>query len=180
MAHIFGNATVQLLRQQGPVAAADALAGKKYVLVYFSAHWCPPCRGFTPMLRAFHEKHHKRLSFDVLFVSSDNSAAEMMSYFTNAHGDWLALTLEDAQTIGRSWAAQHGLFSIPSLLVLENTPERRCVTVHGRDMVLRDPEALQFPWKNATAVLIAARRAFMKRAAAVVVVAVVLLCVVTW
>ena len=25
------------------------------VLYYFSAHWCPPCRQFTPMLKDFYE-----------------------------------------------------------------------------------------------------------------------------
>jgi thiol-disulfide isomerase/thioredoxin len=31
------------------VSASEALAGKTVVL-YFSAHWCPPCRAFTPQL----------------------------------------------------------------------------------------------------------------------------------
>ena len=26
------------------------LEGKSHLLVYFSAHWCPPCRSFTPVL----------------------------------------------------------------------------------------------------------------------------------
>lgn len=33
----------------GTVETATALAGKT-VGLYFSAHWCPPCRGFTPKL----------------------------------------------------------------------------------------------------------------------------------
>ncbi len=36
-------------------AAAEALAGKELVLFYFSAHWCPPCKHFTPILKDFYE-----------------------------------------------------------------------------------------------------------------------------
>lgn len=29
---------------------SDLLGGRSHLLIYFSAHWCPPCRGFTPVL----------------------------------------------------------------------------------------------------------------------------------
>ena len=37
------------------VNADEALKDKKFVGFYFSAHWCPPCRGFTPVLKDFYE-----------------------------------------------------------------------------------------------------------------------------
>jgi thiol-disulfide isomerase/thioredoxin len=40
----------ELLTRQGPTPTAVALGGKAVVGLYFSAHWCPPCRGFTPEL----------------------------------------------------------------------------------------------------------------------------------
>ena len=38
------------------VSADSCLAGKKIVCFYFSAHWCPPCRAFTPMLKDAYEE----------------------------------------------------------------------------------------------------------------------------
>jgi len=45
----------QLLKKDGTVVSADsALADKKIIGFYFSAHWCPPCRLFTPALAEFY------------------------------------------------------------------------------------------------------------------------------
>ena len=45
----------QLLRKDETVVEADSvLADKKIIAFYFSAHWCPPCRLFTPVLAEFY------------------------------------------------------------------------------------------------------------------------------
>ena len=45
----------QLLRKDETVVEADSvLAEKKLLAFYFSAHWCPPCRLFTPVLAEFY------------------------------------------------------------------------------------------------------------------------------
>ena len=45
----------QLLRKSGEVVKADEfLSDKKIIAYYFSAHWCPPCRNFTPILSDFY------------------------------------------------------------------------------------------------------------------------------
>lgn len=57
------------------------LANKKVIAFYYSAHWCPPCRAFTPGLA----KEYAKLSaahpeFELIFVSRDNSEAAMEEY----------------------------------------------------------------------------------------------------
>ena len=37
------------------ISADKVLEDKNIVCFYFSAHWCPPCRGFTPILKSFYE-----------------------------------------------------------------------------------------------------------------------------
>ncbi len=60
------------------------------VMVYFSAHWCPPCRAFTPQLTRFYTSlKSKRDDFDIVFVSSDKNQAGFDEYYRDM--PWLAL-----------------------------------------------------------------------------------------
>ena len=80
----------------GTPADADALKGK-VVALYFSAHWCPPCRFFTPKLATAYEMANEdNHRFEVIFVSSDDSAAEQAQYMKEMHGDWLRVPFGDA------------------------------------------------------------------------------------
>ncbi|VDN86797.1 thioredoxin, putative [Brugia malayi] len=50
MADLLAN--INLKKADGTVKkGSDALANKKVVALYFSAHWCPQCRQFTPILK---------------------------------------------------------------------------------------------------------------------------------
>ena len=70
------------------------------VLLYFSAHWCPPCREFTPKLKSLYEKLPKG-AVKIIFVSRDRSKEEYTSYYHNDHGDWLAVTFNSNSGIDR-------------------------------------------------------------------------------
>merc|ERR1719213_514854 len=75
------------------IETAAALPGKGAVALYFSAHWCPPCRGFTPKLAEWYKKDLSAKGLEVVFVSSDKSEDEFMSYFEEM--PWLALDYSD-------------------------------------------------------------------------------------
>jgi len=70
-------------------SASSALAGK-YLALYFSAHWCPPCQRFTPELAKFYEANAKNLNLEIVFVSRDKNNAEFKKYFE--HMPWLAIS----------------------------------------------------------------------------------------
>ena len=70
------------------VQASTALTGKNVICLYFSAHWCPPCRGFTPVLKKFYDEV-KNSGVEIIFVSADQSHNDMISYMKESHGEVL-------------------------------------------------------------------------------------------
>ncbi len=75
---------------------ADAeVLGKKVYALYFSAHWCFPCRGFTPTLVEFYNKiKPKHPEFELVFISQDHSAAEMEGYMLGSSMPWPAISFD--------------------------------------------------------------------------------------
>jgi nucleoredoxin len=60
-----------LMDKNGKLAQTDDVLkfGKvKRVAIYFSAHWCPPCRRFTPFLASFYEEMQNQVDDDELEV----------------------------------------------------------------------------------------------------------------
>ena len=54
-----GQVLVKLEDDWVQISAESALEGKKVVAFYFSAHWCPPCRAFTPILKDVYDAYAK-------------------------------------------------------------------------------------------------------------------------
>eukprot|EP00756_Hemistasia_phaeocysticola_P004885 Hpha_TRINITY_DN13059_c0_g2::TRINITY_DN13059_c0_g2_i1::g.69024::m.69024/K17609/NXN; nucleoredoxin len=111
-------ASVVLQDKSGKQHSRDSLRGK-VVAFYFSAHWCPPCRNFTPLLANFYKMAKEAgQPFEIVFVSGDRSAEEMQDYFTRDHGDWLTIAYDDAtarQALNRKYSVQ----GIPTLVVVD-------------------------------------------------------------
>ena len=81
----------KLIKKNGEEISPKDELKDNIVGLYFSASWCPPCRQFTPVLANTHEELRRRGSkFHIVFLSSDKTQDEMMRYFYECHGDWLA------------------------------------------------------------------------------------------
>ena len=124
----------------GPVPTSQ-LEGKT-VLIYFSAHWCPPCRGFTPVLAEFYKKlHAKRQDFELVFVSSDRDQKSFDEYYGEM--PWLGLPYP-LRDLKEKLSKKFNVRGIPTLVVLDK--EGNFITAKGRDQVAGDPEGANFPW----------------------------------
>jgi len=109
------------------IDTSTALADKKFVLVYFSAHWCPPCRNFTPVLAKKYSAAGKPDDVEIVFVSSDQDEASFNQYFGGM--PWLALPFNDRDKKA-SLSDKYGVRGIPCLVVLDG--EGNVVTKEGR------------------------------------------------
>ncbi|MFH4979098.1 hypothetical protein AB6A40_005807 [Gnathostoma spinigerum] len=143
MAELLGN--VQLSKNNGsPALGRDVLEGK-IVGLYFSAHWCPPCRQFTPVLKDFYEELEGQ-GFEIVFVSFDRAESDLKAYLSEAHGDWYYLPFGSEQI--SSLASKYGVSGIPALIIIK--PDGTVITSNGRaDVTSKAPPAALESWKHA-------------------------------
>ncbi|KAK4779980.1 hypothetical protein SAY87_016086 [Trapa incisa] len=112
------------------VPVAD-LVGKT-ILLYFSAHWCPPCRAFLPKLvQAYNKIKSKGEAFEVIFISSDRDQASFDDFFSGM--PWLALPFGDPRksSLSRKFKVQ----GIPMVVALG--PTGRTVTTEARGQIMQ-------------------------------------------
>jgi len=70
----------------------------KYTALYFSAHWCPPCRMFTPKLvEWYNDFKTKHPDFELVFVSSDRDEAAMKEYIDGDKMPWPYVEFDKAK-----------------------------------------------------------------------------------
>merc|ERR1712159_100122 len=129
-----------LTSASGDVKTSEALANKRAVALYFSAHWCPPCRGFTPQLAKWYTDDLKEKGLEVVFVSSDRDEAAFNEYY--AEQPWLALDYAD-RGAKEDLSTYFGVNGIPSLAIM--SAEGELITKDGRGVVSGDPKGEAFP-----------------------------------
>ena len=107
----------KLLTKEGEVSTTTALAGKTHVMLYFSAHWCPPCKAYTPELVQAYGASSKQAEVVVVFVSSDRDEASFKSYYSEMSG-FLAVPFA-ARDEAASLGEKYGIKGIPTLVLLD-------------------------------------------------------------
>ncbi|XP_076447780.1 nucleoredoxin-like [Babylonia areolata] len=132
-----------LVGQSGDVSV-ESLAENDLIGLYFSAHWCPPCRGFTPELADCYKKvKESGKKLEIVFISSDRDEESFKEYFGSM--PWTALGF-DKRDVKEQLAAKYEIRGIPTLVLLDNAGNT--VTMDGRGAVASDPNGGALPWKN--------------------------------
>lgn len=140
LARLLGD---RLLHKAGQAAipTMEALAGASAVSLYFSASWCPPCRGFTPQLKASYAGHLEAKGMRCVLVSSDKDESSFDEYFGTM--PWLALPYAE-RARKEALSAYFGVQSIPTLAMVDT--QGRILTTEARNAVVADPEGSRYPW----------------------------------
>jgi len=103
------------------------------LLLYCSAHWCPPCRGFTPLLaERYGELKASGKSFEIVFISSDRSAAEAEEYYQEQ--PWAILDYSHRDT-KQLIAEAYGVRGIPTLIILDGLTGA-LISTEGRELFM--------------------------------------------
>lgn len=112
----------------------EALAKKKLVALYFSAHWCGPCRKFTPQLVDFYNRNAaQHPEFEIVLVSADKTPFGMETYMKETQMPWPAIDF--AKLPGKAALKKYGGKSIPCLVVLDPSGKVISDTYAGTDYV---------------------------------------------
>lgn len=125
--------------------STDELGGK-IVAIYFSAHWCKPCRALTPELVKLHKDVTEQgKSFEIVFVSRDRSESEMYDYMEEADMPWMALPFGDSRK--ESLINKFKINGIPSLVIVDVAG--KTITKNGRADVTSLGAAAFEKWETA-------------------------------
>uniref|UniRef100_A0A803PFL1 protein-disulfide reductase n=1 Tax=Cannabis sativa TaxID=3483 RepID=A0A803PFL1_CANSA len=128
-----------VIGKNGSKVPISELVGKNVVL-YFSAHWCPPCRRFTPkLIKTYNEIKEKDDAFEVIFISSDSDQSSFEEYFSIM--PWLALPFGDSRKklLNRTFKVE----GIPTAVAIG--PSGRTVTKDVVELVM-DHGAKAYPF----------------------------------
>ena len=98
----------------------EALEKKKLIALYFSAHWCAPCRKFTPQLIEYYDRiAAQHPEFEIIFVSYDRSPFGFETHLKETQMPWPAI---DFQKVGSKEAiTKYAGASIPDLELVDAT-----------------------------------------------------------
>jgi len=134
----------ELISKGGQKSSTSELEGK-VIALYFSAHWCPPCRQFTPLLAATYATITKdKKPFEIVFVSSDQNESQFNTYFDTM--PWKSLPFQD-RTRKAALSEQFGVKGIPTLIVLG--ADGQVISRDGRSEVAKSNAKAFDVWTSA-------------------------------
>ena len=135
--------------KKNKMALNDIVGQADVVGLYFSAHWCGPCKAFTPKfaatyakLKADDEKAGRPQRFAVVFVSADRDEESFTHYLASM--PWHAVD-EHSGEVNDALSQLFGVDGIPTLILLDK--KGNVLSDEGVGAVASDATGDDFPWQ---------------------------------
>ena len=120
----------QELKSKKGIKALSEITETPIIGLYFSAHWCPPCRIFTPILSEFYKKvNEEKKQIEIIFISCDRDTKSFNEYYDSM--PWLTVPFENEMRDTISEAFENN--GIPALLIFDN--KGNLIDTNGRNTV---------------------------------------------
>lgn len=133
-----------LLEKTTSVSTSEKMADIDAVGIYFSAHWCGPCRGFTPkLIEAYTKIKASGKKFEIVFASSDQNQKAFDEYYADM--PWLAIDYAD-RAKKDALSKKYKVRGIPTFVIVD-AKTGELITTDGRSAIMTDPSGESFPWK---------------------------------
>jgi len=119
--------------EDGKAVQTQTLSAKIYG-IYFSAHWCPPCRAFSPELVSVYKRINRRpvdsdmKNFEIIFVSSDRTEEAQFEYMEDVGMPWYTIKLDRKEA--SALKKMYGVRGIPTLVIID--ADGNLITKGGR------------------------------------------------
>ncbi len=99
--------------------SVDQLKDTPFLLVYYSASWCPPCKAFTPELLNFYTRMKEQYGdiFELLLFSFDKKEIDMLNYMKAFKMPWPAIAYKELSNI--QYLKSYQTPAIPSLILID-------------------------------------------------------------
>jgi len=124
-----------LLQKDGlPMSPEQAMKHleAKYVVLYFSASWCGPCRSYTPKLVELYQREERPSNVEFIFVSLDRELKSFETYYSKM--PWKAFPY--SSSVRQELPQALGIRVIPAAVVL--SPHDEIITTEGRSSLSLD------------------------------------------
>ena len=149
--YLFGSSIVQDISPYLPEefeskngkVSKEELLKNELIGVYFSAHWCGPCRAFTPKLAQFYNNvNSEKKQIEIVFNSCDRDLNGFNEYFGTM--PWIATPFESEAKTKIEEAC--GISSIPQLIIFNN--KGQVIDDDGRRRVESEGDGAIKTWKD--------------------------------
>jgi len=113
-----------------------AFGDADHVGIYFSAHWCPPCRRFTPKFAKIYSQMRKDgKKFQAVFVTCDKNQKAFDEYFNEMPWTAVPFTAKEFTGFDGKAASYVGVNGIPNLAIFNK--DGKLVAGNGVELVMK-------------------------------------------